>query len=161
MAGIDPLYRVWTSMWSRCRTPSDTNYRFYGARGITVCERWSSFKVWLSDMGPRPPGTMKSGRAAYSIDRIDSNGNYEPGNCRWTTKAEQALNMRSNRWLTAFGITAPASEWSRIVGMNQWTLLNRIRKGASVENALTVSLSTGCPIADWPPYRIGGTAAIE
>jgi hypothetical protein len=77
-----PTYVSWRAMRSRCRTPSNASYPTYGGRGITVCERWLKFENFLADMGKRPS-------LDHSIDRIDPDGNYEPGNCRWLTRAEQ------------------------------------------------------------------------
>jgi hypothetical protein len=78
-----PTYWSWNSMRSRCRDPRNASYKAYGGRGITVCERWAgSFENFLEDMGERPS-------REYSIDRTDNDGNYEPGNCRWLTRAEQ------------------------------------------------------------------------
>jgi hypothetical protein len=88
-----PEYRAWMGMIERCTNSNNQNWHRYGGRGIAVCERWKTFQNFLSDMGPHPPGLSPGGRHLYSLDRFpDRNGNYEPGNCRWATSSEQALN---------------------------------------------------------------------
>lgn len=84
-----PTYSVWTNMKTRCLNRRNAAYPLYGGRGIKVCERWMKFENFLADMGDKPEGK--------SLDRIDVNGNYEPGNCRWATANEQARNQRTTR----------------------------------------------------------------
>jgi hypothetical protein len=84
------LYRAWANMRTRCNNPKSTQYPYYGARGIAVCDRWSSFEAFREDVGEKPS-------PKHSLDRIDPNGNYEPGNVRWATHTEQCRNRRSNR----------------------------------------------------------------
>lgn len=92
--GVTALYRTWSSMIQRCTNPNAKNYKWYGARGISVCERWlNSFEAFAADMGERPDG--------LSIDRIDNDGNYEPGNVKWSTQSEQVRNSRSRKRRTA------------------------------------------------------------
>ena len=88
-SGISPTYNSWAAMHGRCKYPKTRSYEHYGGRGISVCERWGDFANFLEDMGERPVGT--------SLDRIDADGNYEPGNCRWATDAEQRANRRGTR----------------------------------------------------------------
>lgn len=81
-----PEYKSWTAMKTRCDNPKSTNYPGWGGRGIAYVSAWADFRQFLADMGPRPDGT--------SLDRIDNDGNYEPGNCRWATPTEQNRNRR-------------------------------------------------------------------
>lgn len=128
-----PEYEVWAAMIQRCTNPSAQEYPRYGARGISVCERWRDFAHFIEDMGPRSSPD-------HSIDRKDNNGNYEPSNCRWATRKQQDRNKRSNRIVTAFGRTGPLETF--IKGGSQ-TLeyrraYNRLARGWSAEDALSV-----------------------
>lgn len=85
-----PEYGVWLQMRRRCDLPTHARYSDYGGRGIRVCNRWERFEHFIADMGPRPSD-------AHSIDRIKNDGDYEPGNCKWSTSKEQAANRRLAR----------------------------------------------------------------
>lgn len=126
------VYRAWATMISRCHNPRFPKYAEYGARGISVCERWrNDFRDFLADMGERPS-------SSHTVDRIDVNGNYEPGNCRWATAGEQADNKRNTVRVTYQGRTKTLSEWSRETGISYGTLRQRLfRYGWSTEKALT------------------------
>lgn len=98
-------YRIWQAMRNRCRNTNMAGWQNYGGRGIRVCERWSSFENFLSDMGESPPG--------HEIDRIDNNGIYEPNNCRWATREQQSRNKRSNRIISFNGQSKCMKDWAR------------------------------------------------
>ncbi len=93
----NPAYNSFQKMKSRCWNPADPGYKNYGGRGITICPRWYEFDNFFADMGPKPRGLF--------LDRIDNNGNYEPGNCRWATRKQQNRNRRNNFILTIRGVT--------------------------------------------------------
>lgn len=116
-----PTYWSWHTMKQRCTNPSSPDYHQYGGRGIRVCERWvASFEAFLSDMGIRPDGK--------TLDRIDSNGHYEPANCRWATRTEQQNNRRRTIFLTYNGETRALADWARHFGIATNTLYMRVTK---------------------------------
>lgn len=119
-------------MIGRCENPAGQDAALYHARGITVCERWRhDFAAFLADMGPRPS-------PAHSIDRIDSNGNYEPSNCRWALPVVQANNTSRNVKLTHGGETLSVGQWADRLGLKRSTVYARAAKGWPVERVLSV-----------------------
>lgn len=130
-------YRAWNAMMKRgawpalAHKPESADYRNYRAKGITVCERWWDFPNFLADMGPKPS-------PLHTLDRIDGNGNYEPGNCRWATRQEQNRNYSRNRRLEFRGETRILCEWAESIGISADTLGERLKAGLSVEQALTL-----------------------
>lgn len=127
-----PEYRAWRHLRERCSEPSDPNFRNYGGRGIKVCPAWDhSFAQFLHDVGRRPS-------PRHSIDRINNDGHYEPGNVRWATQSEQNSNKRGQYPLTYKGETMLLTHWARRLGMRQCVLRQRIVElGWDVERALT------------------------
>jgi len=123
-----PTYIIWKSMRKRCLNPGVNDAIHY--QGVTVCERWNSFENFLADMGERPEG--------MSIDRIDSSGNYEPGNCRWASKKTQAINRSNTRFITFKGRTMCISDWAKSIGISRKGLVRRLDAGWSIDDALTI-----------------------
>jgi hypothetical protein len=121
----DPTYRTWGAMITRCTNPKVNNYADYGGRGITVCERWRTFENFLADMGVRPQGR--------TIERLDNEKGYEPGNCAWTTPKDQARNRRDNCLLTHDGRTQTLSAWAEQLGISKEALRARLHAGWPVE----------------------------
>jgi hypothetical protein len=117
-------------MIERCHSPACEGYEWYGARGIAVCERWRhDFAAFIADMGRRPS-------PALSIDRIDNDGNYGPGNCRWATTQEQGANKRTSRLLTCDGTTLTITEWAGRTGLHHTIIRARIKHGWPLPEAL-------------------------
>lgn len=125
-------YRAWAAMIRRCYDAGQKFYRNYGGRGITVCDRWrESFDAFLADMGRAPSGR-------HTVDREDNDKGYEPSNCRWATRIQQARNTRRNRLLTLNGETMTLGEWSARTGIHYVTLISRLdRLGWSLEKTLS------------------------
>ena len=118
-------YNAWSLAKGRCFNPSDLRFPHYGARGITMCDRWRySFQAFADDMGPCPTG--------YTLDRIDNDGNYEPGNCRWATRSTQARNTQKAIMITRDGLTLPLKDWAERFGIPYKTMHLRHRMGWSL-----------------------------
>lgn len=130
MSRRDPEYGVWAQMIQRCHNPKDRGFGNWGGRGIVVCGRWRrSYRAFIADMGRRPQGVTPAGRAVYSIDRINNDGDYEPGNCRWATQSAQAKNRRPVR---------PAvRKAAEAAGVTCQAIRYRLSKGLSLEEAAT------------------------
>ena len=132
---------AWESMLDRCTNPRNRNWNGYGGRGITVCERWLVFASFFEDMGPRPS-------PQHSLDRIDNDGHYAPGNCRWASPKQQANNRRDTQWLEHNGKRMPITQWAEALGFKEYkTLVRRLDKGWSVERALQT------PVRKWTCQR--------
>ena len=131
-------YHVWQSMIARCCHPQNGRRKWYGDRGITVCERWKNYANFFDDMGERPEGK--------SIDRINNDGNYEPGNCRWITQQENCNNTRANKHLTVNGETHTLAEWEHKLGITRGLISWRLKNGWSPEDC--ISAATGRKRAD-------------
>ena len=129
-----PEYYVWKNMVRRCSDVgcNDTGYKNYGGRGISVCDEWiglGGFERFIAHVGPRPSNKM-------SIERINNNGNYEPGNVRWSTIKEQARNTSRNRTITIGSKTKCISEWAELSPVDRNVIYKRIDRGWSVEDAV-------------------------
>lgn len=122
-------YSSWLSMRYRCLSPRCKKYSSYGGRGITICDQWNDFSVFLSDMGDRPEG--------MTLGRIDNDGPYSPENCRWENPRQQAQNTRKNINLTYNGETKTLSEWARVSGVNAGTVQKRYHAGLPAEKILS------------------------
>lgn len=135
--GCPPGRASWRTMIDRCENPDSKDFPRYGKRGIKVCDRWrKSFENFLADMGPKPSG--------MTIDRIDTNGNYEPGNCRWATPITQGNNRRDNVKIVHDGIALTSPQWARLAGIKPGTLDKRLRRGIPIAEALAMPVG---------PYR--------
>ncbi len=126
---ISPLYRTWSSILARCTCSTNSGFRRYGAKGITVCDRWKIFENFAADMGPRPSGK--------SIDRIDNSKGYSPDNCRWATEIKQARNRITNRLIIHNGETRCMAEWAELYGLKYKILKDRVAGGWDFNRALT------------------------
>ncbi len=118
-----PEYNSWSMAKDRCSNPNNINFARYGGRGICMCAEWvKSIAAFVRDMGPRPS-------LSHTLDRINNDGNYEPGNCRWATKKQQMRNRQNTIKLTVDGETRPLSDWIEETGLNYATAYARLKTG--------------------------------
>lgn len=130
-------YRAWSAAKTRCFNPNTRTFKDYGGRGITMCDRWrDSFPAFLIDMGPCPRG--------HSVERIDVNGHYEPGNCRWASRFDQANNTRVNHVVSFNGRVQTIAQWERDLDFKPGTLKRRLLLGWPIHRAMTE------PLRQWP-----------
>jgi hypothetical protein len=126
-----PAYQSWVEMRTRCHNSSRDSYQDYGGRGIRVCDRWrDSFESFWADMG----STYEPG---LTIDRIDVNKGYEPGNCQWATRKQQNRNTRRNMMIQFRGETRCLGEWCELLDLPYHSIYTRLSRGWPVERALT------------------------
>lgn len=125
------IYRIWKSMRERCNTPTSSNYKKYGGRGIKICSEWDDFAVfreWALSHGYSDDLTL---------DRIDNGKGYSPDNCRWTTYLEQAQNTRNTKIIEFNGERLSQSAWERKLGFRTGLISGRLSRGWNIERALT------------------------
>lgn len=125
-----PIYEAWCGMKKRCHNTRNADYKYYGGRGIRVCQRWMSFIEFHKDMSP----TWFPG---LTIERKNNNGNYTPPNCRWATRQEQAVNRRSNHMISFDGETLNLKQWADRIGVSQSAIIHRLKDGWPLEAAVT------------------------
>jgi len=153
-----PLFRTWCNMLTRCLNAHSPDYERYGARGITVCPQWqASFETFLADVGERPAG--------MTLDRIDVNRPYEPGNVLWSSPREQSNNKRNNHFLTFQGRCLSLAQWAIERDIPYAALCSRVRAGWAVEKILTTpvrirqrslpSAESAQPRKGWGKYSHG------
>ena len=128
-------YARWRSMMQRCRVKSASNYKYYGALGITVCDRWLNYSNFLADMSECPDKSL-------TLDRLDNSKGYEPGNCKWATQSDQNKNRRHCAYITYNGETKIMADWARQYGMSPNALAQRIYMGWELERALHLPLKS-------------------
>lgn len=135
--GNTRLYKIWKGIKVRCLCKNNSHYKWYGNRGITICDEWKndfmSFYNWSIDNGYKENLT---------IDRIDNDGNYEPNNCRWVDMITQSNNCRTNIYFTLNGIKKTLKQWCREYDINYSKVYYRITHGWTIEDALEVKYET-------------------
>lgn len=125
-----PEYGSWAAMMNRCYNPAFQHYRYYGGRGITVCDSWkNSFQEFLRQMGPRPSNV-------HTLGRINNDGNYDSENVVWETRIEQMNNTRGNRLVTHLGETMTVAQWAKRIGIPAQILYTRLHRKWPIDRAL-------------------------
>lgn len=132
------VWNAWHGLRDRCLNPESKAYKYYGGKGVIICDRWlgeDGFQHFYDDMGEKP--TPK-----HSIDRINSNGNYEPGNCRWATWEEQQNNKTGyNRIIEYKGVKQTSAQWARMLGTSRETIGYRIKAGWTAEQIIETPIT--------------------
>lgn len=122
-------YIAWKAMKQRCTQPK---YKYHYGRGIRICDKWfNNYPAFLADMGRKPT-------AAHTLERIDNNGNYEPDNCKWATRAEQVTNYRRNRYVIYKNVKYTAKQFSQLVGLTNSQVIYRLNQGKTIEQILEI-----------------------
>lgn len=143
----DVEYDAFINMHHRCFNPKHKQYKDYGERGIWVCAEWvDNFDQFLTDVGRKPDPSL-------TLDRIDNSKGYEPGNVRWASRQTQSRNIRSNRWITAFGETKLLCEWAEEYGITSQLIRNRATMGWPIEDAIARPIQKS---SRWKHYNIDG-----
>lgn len=123
-------YKTWINMIERCTKPKATNFQYYGGRGIRVCARWLVFKNFLQDMGEKPKGA--------TIERIDNDGDYTPGNCEWClSHSKQLMNRRNSYWVVVAGKKMTMISFAKKIGISVKALYARANQGWSTKEIVT------------------------
>jgi hypothetical protein len=129
--GLTTEYRIWSGMLSRCRNPNHEAWKYYGGRGIVVCDRWLKYENFLADMGRRPS-------FEYTLDRIDNDDGYYLENCRWATRSEQNKNQRHGpkRLIEFNGEVMGVKQWAEKLGLRPGLLRLRLWRGYPIHRVL-------------------------
>ena len=135
------IYSIWQAMKSRCYYEKSKTFKYYGGRGIKVCDEWKNSFISFYEWSMKNGYDENAERGQCTIDRIDVNGNYEPNNCRWATIKQQANNTRRNHFIEYNGKTQTVSQWANELGVEPDSIFNRLRKGFTEEEALTLKFN--------------------
>ena len=135
------IYSIWQAMKNRCYYEKSKAFKHYGGRGIKVCDEWKNSFISFYEWSMKNGYDENAERGQCTIDRIDVNGNYEPNNCRWATIKQQANNTRRNHFIEYNGKTQTVSQWANELGVEPDSIFNRLQKGFTEEEALTLKFN--------------------